>query len=277
MPQATPAPESLSVPEAAAAIVRLINSSPRSPRLEEIEAIVAKAVPAVSGAAPASPLLTRIRQTAARLEGAFEVHAKVTPGDPVEGAADDRVQQIEAELEDLEGQIPSPPQSFADLVAWAEIARAGGDIGDDGTLGETQAPDVFARPAARLVEAVLQFGGSSATRWTGIDFEPVINPETGKPLSFDYTNDAFARSFLPSIRLAFIIMGSDREGVAEFVRGLTTDSDDPEAATLFKLLDNWKIVQNKFEAIALFAQSASARVMAVGMAVGERQTEGAAQ
>jgi hypothetical protein len=161
MSHAIPSP-TFSVQEAAAAIVRLINSSPQSPRQEEIEAIIAKALqPAVSGAAPASPLLTRIRETAARLEDAFEAHAKVIPGDPVEGTAEDRVEQIEAELEALEGEIPSPPQSFADLVAWAEIARAGADVRDDGTLGEASAPDVFERPAARLVEAVLQFGGSS--------------------------------------------------------------------------------------------------------------------
>lgn len=172
----------------------------------------------------------------------------------------------------------SPRQQEIEAIiakAVAEIARAGADIRHDGSLGEAQAQDVFERPAARLVEAVLQFGGSSAPRLGDVDFEPAINPETGKPLSFDYTNEDFGRAFLPSIRLAFCIMGRDREGVAAFVRGLTQDPDDPEAETLFKLLDNWRIVQNKFEAIAHFAQAASARVMAVGMAIDERQTEGA--
>ena len=116
----------------------------------------------------------------------------------------------------------------------------------------------------------------SPTCWADIDFKPVINPETGKPLSFDYMNEEFARSFLPSIRIAFCIMGRDREGVADFVRGLTDNPDDPEAEALFKLLDNWMIVQNKFEAIGGFCAAASARVMAVGMATGEKQTEEAA-
>jgi hypothetical protein len=109
--------------------------------------------------------------------------------------------------------------------------------------------------------------------WADIDFKPVINPETGKPLTFDYTNDEFARSFLPSIRIAFCIMGRDRNGVADFVRGLTEEPDDPKAELLFKLLDNWRSVQSTFEAIAGFAGAASARVMAVGMAIGAKQPE----
>lgn len=40
MPHPIPSP----VQEAAAEIVRLINSSPRSPRVEEIEGVIAKAV-----------------------------------------------------------------------------------------------------------------------------------------------------------------------------------------------------------------------------------------
>jgi hypothetical protein len=136
----------------------LINSKPQSPRIEEIEAIIAKAL--TSDATPAaSPLLTKIRETAARLEEAHEVHAKVRPGDPVEDAVEARIDQLQGDLEDLEGQIPTPPQSFVDLVAWAEIARAGAGIHKDGTIAKTEEDDVFQRPAARLMEAVLQMGG----------------------------------------------------------------------------------------------------------------------
>ena len=155
MTDSIPQPESLSAPEAAAAIMALINSSPRSPRQEEIEAIVAKVLP--SGTAPATPLLTKIRETAARLDEAFDVQGKVKPGDPVEEAAQARIDQLQGDLEDLEGQISNPPQSFADLIAWAVIARTGADLRDDGTMGECQERDVFLRPSARLIEAVLQF------------------------------------------------------------------------------------------------------------------------
>jgi hypothetical protein len=105
-----------------------------------------------------------------------------------------------------------------------------------------------------------------------VDFTPVINPETGKPLSFDYTNQAFAETYLPSVRMAFCILERDREGVASFVRCLTQDPDDPEAKLFFTLLENWRITQNKFEAISHFLEAASARVMAAGLTLGEKQS-----
>jgi hypothetical protein len=63
-------------------------------------------------------------------------------------------------------------------------------------------------------------------------------------------------------------LGRDREGVADFVRGIT---DDAKTEALFQLLDNWRIVWNKFDAIAHFAKAASARVISVGIALGEKQ------
>jgi hypothetical protein len=162
MPQAIPAsnPQIASVQQAAEAIVALINASPRSPRIEEIEAVIAKCVPsnAVASPAPTPPLLAKIRDAARRLEETFDVYGKIRPGDPNEDTVTAKLDQIQAELEDLEGKIPSPPRSFVDLVAWAEIARAGAGIHKDGTIAETQEDDVFQRPAARLMEAVLQMG-----------------------------------------------------------------------------------------------------------------------
>jgi hypothetical protein len=145
----------MSVTDTAAAIVALINSSPRSPRQEEIEAILAKHMP--TGTAPVTRVVVKVRETAALLEEAFAAYGKVQPGDAVEAGVQARIDQIQGELENLEGQIPNPPRSFADLVAWAEIARAGADVRKDGTMAETTERDVFARPAARLIEAVLQF------------------------------------------------------------------------------------------------------------------------
>jgi hypothetical protein len=161
MAQATTAsiPHANSVQQAASAIVALINSSPRSPRQEEIEAIIANVAP--SGTAPATPLLMKIRETAARLGEAFDVQGKVHPADKAaDKAAQARIDEFQDELDQLEDQIASPPQSFADLVAWAEIARSGADLHTDGTMGEAEEDDVFLRPAARLIEAVLQFGGA---------------------------------------------------------------------------------------------------------------------
>jgi hypothetical protein len=143
------------IAETAAAIVALINSSPRSPSQDEIEAILAKHVP--TGTALVTPVLVKIRETAALLDEAFDAYGKVKPGDAVEAGVQARIDQLEGELENLEGQIPNPPHTFADLVAWAEIARAGADVRHDGTMAETTERDVFTRPAARLIEAVLQF------------------------------------------------------------------------------------------------------------------------
>jgi hypothetical protein len=152
-------PEPITPQEAAAQIVALINSSPRSPRQEEIEAIIARAEP--SSVVPTTPLLIKIRETVARLGDAFDAYGKLTPKHPAEDAVQARIDQFESELENLEHQIPSPPQSFADLVAWAEIAHAGAGIYADERIDAAQADDVFERPAARLMEAVLQMGGCS--------------------------------------------------------------------------------------------------------------------
>jgi hypothetical protein len=279
MAQATLAsiPQADSVQQAAAAIVRLINSSPRSPRIEEIEAILARAMPSVrsdddaivrrweaaeaahyavairngessdeehssandalieatrrlwrepvkgwpdivarakvafywkwprfdpeetreyealvreaddlddgplallvhaileggrqlpanlgSGVAPATPLLMEIRETVTHLSEAFDVQGKVHPADKAaDKAAQARIDKFQEELDELEDQIASPPQTFGDLLAWAEIARSGADLHTDGTMGEAEEDDVFLRPAARLIEAVLQFGGAA--------------------------------------------------------------------------------------------------------------------
>jgi hypothetical protein len=149
------------IQQAAAAIVRLINSSPRSPRQEEIEAIIANV--ATSGIAPATPLLTKIRETATRLHEAYDVLGSVHPADKAaDQAAQARIDELQDELEELGDQIASPPQSLTDLVAWAEIAHSGADVRADGSIGEAEDDDVFLRPAARLIEAVLRFGGATS-------------------------------------------------------------------------------------------------------------------
>lgn len=281
--------------EAAAAIVALVNSNPRSPRQEEIEAILAKAVPPDLGGDDA---IVRRWEAAEAAHFAVAIRNEEASG----GAHDSANDVLIAATRQLWRE---PVRSWADIVARAKVALywkwphfENGEFEKYEALVR-EADDLDDGPLALLIDAILTLEGSivgvqktpvireaehvgdhpSGKRIASasdVDFDPVVNPETGQPLSFDYTNEAFARAFLPSVRLAFIVMGRDRDGIAAFVRGLTADPDDPEAEVLFQLLNNWKIVQNKFEAIAHFAQAASARVMAVGMSIGERQAEEAA-
>ena len=189
------------------------------------------------------------------------MQGKVKPGDPVEDAAQARIDQLEGDLEDLEGQISSPPQSFADLLAWAEIARAGADLRDDGTMGECQERDVFLRPAARLIEAVLQFAKVVPGKQDAlVDDGPLLGHD-GKPIEFVYTNEEFADEFCPWIRAAFLVITSEEEGLREIVRGFAKDPDDPEAQHLFAMLDAWEVIENKFAAISDFASLAFARTV----------------
>lgn len=75
-----------------------INSKPQSPRIEAIIAKVAN--PATP--APSSPLLAKIRETAARLEDAYAAYAKLLANDPAEEAVSARIDQIDGDLRDLE-------------------------------------------------------------------------------------------------------------------------------------------------------------------------------
>jgi hypothetical protein len=145
--------------QAAVAIVELINSSPRSPRIEEIEAVIAGAF--FGGPAPApSPLLAKAKAIMARKDAVVRTIGRLLDG-PEFDDGEAELTRLQAELEDLEAEIPSPPQSFGDLVVRAEIARYGADVRKDGTMAEAGDDDVFVGPAARLVEAVLQMGASS--------------------------------------------------------------------------------------------------------------------
>ena len=133
--------------DAADEIVALINASPCTPRADEIAAIIARA--AAPACSAKSPLLTRVREITARIAAA----EKIADG----AAADAAITKAQEELQELDAQIPRPPRSFADLVARAQVAYAGGEARHDGTLAEAEAPDIFEGPAARLVEDVLQF------------------------------------------------------------------------------------------------------------------------
>lgn len=161
MRDSIPSPEPLSVQEAAAAaVVALINSSPRSPRQEEIEAILGHIAPdahvCATGNNRTSLLRTEIAKATAQATKALHVMANLRAGAEHDLAEAD-LDYWEERVEQLEGEIPNPPQCFEDLVARAEIALHGGDVVDGKLMEAENHEDVFLGPAARLIEAVLQF------------------------------------------------------------------------------------------------------------------------
>jgi hypothetical protein len=68
---------------------------------------------------------------------------------------------IYRQLNLIGGPGPESPGFYGDLMVLAEIARFGADVGENGRTADLVADAVFVRPAARLIEAVLQFGQSS--------------------------------------------------------------------------------------------------------------------
>ena len=149
------------VSQAAAEIVALINSSPRSPRPDQIAAIIAKALapqPVASSLAssPLPQLGIDIRNKIAELQVAYSALGPLSPG-PEEDAAEAVVEQLKADLCRLELQIPEPPQSYADIRMRAEMALywSAGSIDELRQYGE-----LVQHTLADLIEAVLQFDGS---------------------------------------------------------------------------------------------------------------------
>jgi hypothetical protein len=95
MPRGIPTPESLSVPQAAAAIVALINASPRSPRPEEIEAIIARADTAPVQEAAMSSAHVALHAEWGTL---VEAHVREFEGDREDGMTKAEIEAIEARV-----------------------------------------------------------------------------------------------------------------------------------------------------------------------------------
>jgi hypothetical protein len=150
----------LSVIEAATAIVALINSRAQSPWPQEIEAIIAKIAPGEAPARHASELGHKIRAAIARADEAEQAMAALSR--EAFEAASALADQRHAELDLLEERLPNPPMTFGDIVIRAELANFGADKDrDKRTMSALHKGDCFERPAARLIEAVLQFAGRS--------------------------------------------------------------------------------------------------------------------
>ena len=113
----------LSVPEAAAAVVHLINVSPRSPRLDEIEAIIAKVV----GASPPSGIAIYHDRWWAHVQRWIEAlaEADVLEDHPHKADLDAANERACEALEALEQQIweksIDDARNFADIRLLADM------------------------------------------------------------------------------------------------------------------------------------------------------------
>ena len=270
------------VQQAAAEIVQLINSSPMSPRQEEIEAIIARAMPATLGgddaivrrweASEAAHYAVALRNEEAsdgQHESANDVLIRETRRmwrEPVRGWPDIVVRAKAA----LYWRWPRFEQG--QIEAYEALVREAEDL-DDGPLAllidailtlEGRITGFQKNPVIRAAEHVGgHTPGKRLASASDVDFEPVVNPETGRPLEFEYTIHEFANTGHPSIVVAFGVIGKDREQLREVVRGLTNDPEDPGAEALFEMIDAFDSIHKKFEAIAHFAHVAMARVMMI--------------
>jgi hypothetical protein len=148
----------LSLEQAAIGILALIKSTQAPPTIDEIKTILKKMawVPDADWFAA----LGAVRRVEACLHESYEVAGKLHPGAEFD-AANAEVNRWRGALDELVNQISNPPCSYTDLMVLAEIARFGADIGENGTMADLVADDIFARSTARLIEAVLQFGRTS--------------------------------------------------------------------------------------------------------------------
>lgn len=152
MAQATaPNTTALSVSEAAAAIVRLINSSPRSPRPEEIEAVIAKAV-VVSAMPPLPPEHLEYRRLVAEIE---QMHARDEEEEEALTLASDRAMAMEDKV------WSQPARTLADVLFRGEIAL----YNENGVMEYLDRSDGYydERSVAQLIRAVVDvLGGRHA-------------------------------------------------------------------------------------------------------------------
>jgi hypothetical protein len=133
--------------EAAAAIVALINSSPRSPREEEIEAIIAKLATDAHARPALSPVHLRYRELLAELRTYEEPGvAEGEEGDAAFAAFQKKVSAFEREI------WAKPAETLADVLLRGEIALHN-ENGLMDTLDDPD-PNLGDRAAAELIRAV---------------------------------------------------------------------------------------------------------------------------
>jgi len=154
------------VSTAAAAIIRLINSSPRSPRQDEIEAVLAKAMapqpmasPTPSAMPPLSPEHLQYREAIAEIAR----NEKAPPG-----LSDEESDAFHGRLAEQEMALArkiwaTPAKTLADVLLRAEVALHN----ENGIMENLDDPEAYycERSAAQLIQAVIDvLGGADHAR-----------------------------------------------------------------------------------------------------------------
>jgi hypothetical protein len=282
--RSSPPVSCLSVQEASAALLALINSRPASPRLEEISAIIERTVGAVAKSAQRNGDLAEWCDMVSRyLNGSNE--------------DEERTAQSEDALEEAlcattEGIWARPVHTWDDLVVRAAIAVHWNSPDYD---TDPAYPDDIVRVAiadngrgyddyalAHVVRGVLDLAGltfdsdgrllSGPNKVDAIAGNPAdadAEPPTFEALqvTFDYTNKQFADRYLPSVRIAFAMLQRDHIAATMVIHKL---HDDEEAMQeLMDTMEDWEVVSKQFSALSEFMQTARARTI-VAIAHAER-------
>jgi hypothetical protein len=161
--------------EAAAAIIALINSSPRSPRQDEIEAIISR-VAVSPGPIPASAKATEWRRAVADLRQGFELRGEEYKRWKAAGRepTNDDLDRV-ADIDTLSDRVDSATHAiwaagatcWADIALFAELARYWVWDPEDPDLDRCFKAELDPhdtgfdeQAAAQLVNAVLQLAGA---------------------------------------------------------------------------------------------------------------------
>jgi hypothetical protein len=273
----------LSTEEAAAEIVRLINSRSSSPRQDELETIIRRV-----GGSGWLPPLSSPASVAARArweEGLAAYHAAAHMNDDEEIDAAHR-KAIEATVAIWQ----AGPRTLADLRLFADVARfwewdpkdeeLDGDYRSllDIPEGHEDAGGLDRHALALLINAVQTLiGGTPQEGAASVpvgadgypDFGPVLGND-GKPLSVAHISDrVFVEDLLPVVRIACVMAGKSKQELTEAVRTLLDDDFEIVRA----MLDDYRHVANKFRAIAEVVSAVWARAVAVGEVLEDQRIE----
>jgi hypothetical protein len=153
---------------AAAAIVAIINSTPRTPRASEIASLIAQAVPAEDLLSTASGLTFELHRRRLALHSTI-AEALRSEGAPGYEAACAKVQHRSQELGELASLAwRRPVESWDDIVMRAEVALAYHQDAVRGTIEGLDASCPFERSLAELLRAVATMGRCLEQRetWT---------------------------------------------------------------------------------------------------------------
>jgi len=137
-------PQNLTVQEAAAAIVRLINEKPQTPRQDEIATVIARVVATPATLPQLSPEHLEYRRLVAEVEG--------MPGGSE--AEEEELRLASDRVTALERQIwATPAKTLADVLLRGEIAP----YNENDILATLDDPDAFydERSVAQLIKAVV--------------------------------------------------------------------------------------------------------------------------